>query len=190
MRKWKSANVFTRFENQVQLATKARNDGCLFPGGISGPRHRHGEHPVAWFETHSEWRCQALKLEHVTPKFLMDSKAQPTLWQSPEGFPMMPCNFLFFLWERSRNFQIEKLGKGKIRNRKWKIKFLRKIHGFLAKWRQQKTQSFIMNIYLKWFWVSRRKQDVSSTLCFWKKFLRRKRGRELWVGTFDFYLRG
>ena len=63
-----------QFENQRQLATKARNNGWSFPGGISGPRHRHGEHPADWFEKHSELRCQALKLKHVTPKFLMDSK--------------------------------------------------------------------------------------------------------------------
>ena len=150
-------------ENQVQLATKARNNGCSFPGGISGPRHRHGEHPADWFEKHSEWRCQALKLKHVTPKFLMDSKAQPTLWQSPEGLPMMSCKLLV-LFEKEvvtikSTYLGGKLGKGKSEIAKVIIFFLRKIIGFLTKIRQQKTQNFVMNSYSKFFELSERTRD-------------------------------
>ena len=161
--KWKRAIVVKCLENQVQLATKARNNGCSFPGGISGPRHRHGEHPADWFEKHSEWRCQALKLKHVTPKFLMDSKAQPTLWQSPEGLPMMSCKLLV-LFEKEvvtikSTYLGGKLGKGKSEIAKVIIFFLRKIIGFLTKIRQQKTQNFVMNSYSKFFELSERTRD-------------------------------
>ena len=84
-------------------------------------------------------------------------KAQPTLWQSPEGFPMMPCKILFFFWERSRCLQldVESQVREKIRNCKRKNIFLRKIPRFLTmwRWRQQKTQNSIMNFYLKFVWV-------------------------------------